>query len=158
VESFGNPRKFAGTARPVAQRMPVLTVIGARSPAGHRASSHTALSATPLVHQAMFDRAGVIATRSLGELVDTAALLASQPLPAADTAALADALLRVSRLADDRPEVSELDPNPVVAGRTASGAWTCGCGSARQSPGIPSCAGCCEYTPAASMRPSASAS
>ena len=115
MESFGNPRKFAGTARPVAQRMPVLTVIGARSPAGHRASSHTALSATPLVHQAMFDLAGVIATRSLGELVDTAALLASQPLPAADTAALADALLRVSRLADDRPEVSELDPNPVVA-------------------------------------------
>ena len=112
MESFGNPRKFAGTARPVAQRMPVLTVIGARSPAGHRASSHTALSATPLVHQAMFDLAGVIATRSLGELVDTAALLASQPLPAADTAALADALLRVSRLADDRPEVSELDPNP----------------------------------------------
>jgi hypothetical protein len=31
-----------------------------------------------------------------------------------DTAALADALLRVSRLADDLPEVSELDLNPVV--------------------------------------------
>ena len=156
MESFGNPRKFAGTARPVAQRMPVLTVIGARSPAGHRASSHTALSATLLVHQAMFDLAGVIATRSLGELVDTTALLASQPLPAADTAALADALLRVSRLADDRPEVSELDPNPVVAGRTASGAWTCGCGSARQSPGIPSCVGCYEHAAVASMRTLAS--
>ena len=35
--------------------------------------------------------------------------------PPADTAALADALLRVSRLADDLPEVSELDLNPVVA-------------------------------------------
>ena len=32
-----------------------------------------------------------------------------------NTAALADALLRVSRLADDLPEVSELDLNPVVA-------------------------------------------
>ena len=42
VESFGNPRKFAGTARRVAQRMPVLTVIGARSLAGRRAASHTA--------------------------------------------------------------------------------------------------------------------
>jgi acyl-CoA synthetase (NDP forming)/GNAT superfamily N-acetyltransferase len=83
VESFGNPRKFAGAARRVAQRMPVLTVIGARSPAGHRAASHTAAAATPLASQeAMFDQAGVIATRSLGELVDTAALLACQPLPA----------------------------------------------------------------------------
>ena len=89
VESFGNPRKFAGTARRVAQRMPVLTVIGARSPAGHRAASHTAPSATPLAHQeAMFDLAGVIATRSLGELVDTAALLACQPLPAGNRIAI----------------------------------------------------------------------
>ena len=32
-----------------------------------------------------------------------------------DTAALADALLRVSRLADDLPEISELTLNPVVA-------------------------------------------
>ena len=88
VESFGNPRKFAGTARRVAQRMPVLTVIGGRSPAGHRAASHTA-AATPLVNQeAMFGQAGVIATRSLGELVDTAALLACQPLPAGNRVAI----------------------------------------------------------------------
>src|SRR5262249_30098944 len=37
-----------------------------------------------------------------------------------DTAALADVLLRVSRLADDLPEVAELDLNPVIA--TAGGA------------------------------------
>ena len=36
--------------------------------------------------------------------------------PPAGTAALADALLRVSRLADDLPEVAELDLSPVVAG------------------------------------------
>ncbi len=89
VESFGNPRKFAGTARRVAQRMPVLTVIGARSPAGHRAASHTAAAATPVASQeAMFDQAGVITTRSLGELVDTAALLACQPLPAGNRVAI----------------------------------------------------------------------
>ena len=59
VESFGNPRKFAGTARRVAQRMPVLTVIGARSPAGHRAASHTAAAPTPLASQeAMFNLGG----------------------------------------------------------------------------------------------------
>ena len=89
VESFGNPRKFAGTARRVAQRMPVLTVIGARSPAGHRAASHTTAAPTPLASQeAMFDLAGVITTRSLGELVDTAALLACQPLPAGNRVAI----------------------------------------------------------------------
>ncbi len=89
VESFGNPRKFASTARRVAQRMPLLTVVGGRSPAGHRAASHTTAAATPLVNQeAMFDQAGVIATRSLGELVDTAALLACQPLPAGNRVAI----------------------------------------------------------------------
>ena len=90
VESFGNPRKFAGTARRVAQRMPVLTVIGGRSPAGQRAAaSHTAAAATPLATQeALFDQAGVIATTSLGELVDTAALLACQPLPAGNRVAI----------------------------------------------------------------------
>jgi acyl-CoA synthetase (NDP forming) len=39
---------------------------------------------------------------------------------AVDTAALADVLLRISRLADDLPEVAELDLNPVIA--TADGA------------------------------------
>jgi acetate---CoA ligase (ADP-forming) len=36
--------------------------------------------------------------------------------PAADTAAAADLLLRVGRLADELPEVAELDLNPVIAG------------------------------------------
>ena len=91
VESFGNPRKFAGTARPGgAQRMPVLTVVGGRSPAGQRAAaSHHAAAATPVATQeALFGQAGVIATTSLGELVDTAALLACQPLPAGNRVAI----------------------------------------------------------------------
>jgi acyl-CoA synthetase (NDP forming) len=36
-------------------------------------------------------------------------------VPAVDTAGLADILLRVSRLADDLPEVAELRLNPVIA-------------------------------------------
>ena len=36
--------------------------------------------------------------------------------PAADRAALRDLLLRVSRLADDLPEVTELELDPVIAG------------------------------------------
>ena len=48
--------------------------------------------------------------------VHVAPLLAGERgTPPVDTAALADALLRVSRLADDLPEVAELDLNPVLA-------------------------------------------
>ena len=90
VESFGSPRKFAGTARRVGQRMPVLTVIGGRSAAGQRAAAaHTAAAATPLVSQeALFEQAGIITTTSLGELIETAALLACQPLPAGNRVAI----------------------------------------------------------------------
>jgi len=84
VESFGNPRGFARTARRVGRKLPVLTVIGGRSIAGQRAAaSHTAATATPVVTQeALFEQAGIIATHSLGELIDAAALLSCQPLPA----------------------------------------------------------------------------
>lgn len=84
VESFGNPRAFARTARRVGMHMPVLTIISGRSAAGQRAAaSHTAATATPLVTQeALFGQAGIIATHSLGELVEAAALLACQPRPA----------------------------------------------------------------------------
>src|SRR5215469_9389814 len=84
VESFGNPRAFARTARRVGRKLPVLTVVGGRSAPGQRAAaSHTAAAAPPLVTQeALFGQAGIIATHSLGELVDVAAFLAAQPLPA----------------------------------------------------------------------------
>jgi acyl-CoA synthetase (NDP forming)/RimJ/RimL family protein N-acetyltransferase len=90
VESFGSPRKFARTARRVGQRMPVLTVVGGRSAAGQvAAASHTAAAATPLVTQeALFGQAGIIAVPGLGELVETAALLAAQPLPAGERVAI----------------------------------------------------------------------
>src|SRR5204863_8753871 len=42
-------------------------------------------------------------------------LLGHRGRPAVDIAALADVLLRVSRLADDVPEIAELDLNPVIA-------------------------------------------
>jgi acyl-CoA synthetase (NDP forming) len=48
-------------------------------------------------------------------------LFGHRGIPPVDTAALADALLRVSRLADDLPEVGELDLNPVVA--REDGVW-----------------------------------
>jgi acyl-CoA synthetase (NDP forming)/GNAT superfamily N-acetyltransferase len=90
VESFGSPRKFARTARRVGHRMPVITVVGGRSAAGRSAAaSHTAAAATPLVTQeALFGQAGIIAVPGLGELVEVAALLAAQPLPAGNRVAI----------------------------------------------------------------------
>jgi acyl-CoA synthetase (NDP forming)/GNAT superfamily N-acetyltransferase len=90
IESFGNPRKFARTARRVGVSMPVLAVEAGRSAAGQRAAaSHTAAVATPLVsREALYEQAGVITTPGFGELVETTALLASQPVPAGRTVAI----------------------------------------------------------------------
>ena len=84
LESLGSPRKFARTARRVSQHLPVLTVHAGRSAPGQRAAaSHTAAVAAPLItRQALFEQAGIIATTSLGALLDTAVLLANQPVPA----------------------------------------------------------------------------
>jgi acyl-CoA synthetase (NDP forming)/GNAT superfamily N-acetyltransferase len=81
VESFGSPRGFARTARRVGQHMPVLTVIGGRSAASPGAASL-------VTQEALFGQAGVIAARGLGELIEAAALLASQPLPAGGRVAI----------------------------------------------------------------------
>ncbi|MEU6370114.1 GNAT family N-acetyltransferase [Streptomyces sp. NPDC046931] len=84
LESFGNPRAFSRTARRVTRRMPVLTVDAGRTDAGRRAAaSHTAAAATrTMTRQALFTQAGITATRSVGELLETAAFLHSRPLPA----------------------------------------------------------------------------
>ena len=73
IESFGNPRKFARTARRVSASMPVLTVRAGRSDDSR---------------EALFEQAGVITTHGFGELIETAALLATQPVPAGRTVAI----------------------------------------------------------------------
>ena len=135
LESFGNPRKFARTARRLGRTKPVLTVNVGRSAAGRRLAAARAATAVapPLTRQALLEQAGVIAAANLGELLDTAALLASQPVPqghrvavvsntrgggvlAAD--ACGDAGLRVARLAQDtrRALRDMLPPDAEVAG------------------------------------------
>ncbi|MEH0516049.1 GNAT family N-acetyltransferase [Streptomyces sp. B21-106] len=83
LESFGNPRAFSRTARRVTRRIPVLTVDAGRTDAGRRAAaSHTAAAATrTMTRSALFTQAGITVTRSVGELLETAALFHSQPLP-----------------------------------------------------------------------------
>ena len=81
VESFGNPRRFARLARRVARRKPILALKSGTSASGQRAaSSHTAaLAGSEAAVDALFRQAGVIRASSLEELIDTAALLSSQP-------------------------------------------------------------------------------
>jgi acyl-CoA synthetase (NDP forming)/L-amino acid N-acyltransferase YncA len=90
LESFGSPRAFSRTARRVTRRMPVLTVDAGRTDAGRRAAaSHTAAAATrTMTRGALFTQAGITATRSIGELLQTAALLHAQPLPAGPRVAI----------------------------------------------------------------------
>jgi len=93
LESFGSPRKFARTARRAGASMPVLTVHAGRSAAGQRAATAhiataptaavaaTAVATSLVTREALFAQAGIIATRDIGELLESAALLASQPVP-----------------------------------------------------------------------------
>ena len=91
LESFGNPRRFARIARRVSATKPILAVKSGRSPAGARAtSSHTGalISASDVTVDALFRQAGVIRADTLGELLDTATLLNSQPAPAGNRVAI----------------------------------------------------------------------
>ncbi|MGV9452504.1 bifunctional acetate--CoA ligase family protein/GNAT family N-acetyltransferase [Streptomyces sp. NPDC003635] len=90
LESFGNPRAFSRTARRVTRRMPVLTVDAGRTDAGRRAAaSHTAAAATrTMTRGALFTQAGITATHSCGELLEAAALMHAQPLPAGSRVAI----------------------------------------------------------------------
>jgi acyl-CoA synthetase (NDP forming)/GNAT superfamily N-acetyltransferase len=86
IESFGNPRKFARTARRVGASMPVLAV-EAGQPEARR--------------QALFEQAGIITTHGLGDLIETTTLLASQPVPAGRTIAIVSNVSGAGVLAAD---------------------------------------------------------
>jgi acetate---CoA ligase (ADP-forming) len=68
--------------------------------AGFRIAPLTDVDAAELLHQ---EKTGLLVAGYRGA-------------PAADTAALADLIHRLSRLGEDLPEVAELDLNPVIAG------------------------------------------
>jgi acyl-CoA synthetase (NDP forming) len=103
IESFGKPRKFARTARRVAASMPVLAVEAGRSEARQRAAaSHTAAVAAPLVtREALFQQADVIVVPGFGDLIETAALLATQPVPSGSTVAIVSSIGGAGVLAAD---------------------------------------------------------
>jgi acetyl coenzyme A synthetase (ADP forming)-like protein len=83
LESFGNPRKFARIARRISRHKPIVAVKSGRTPAGSRAaSSHTAaLASSDVAVGALFRQTGVIRVDTLEELLDTAQMLSTQPIP-----------------------------------------------------------------------------
>jgi acyl-CoA synthetase (NDP forming) len=105
-----------------------------RSAAGRRlARARAEKAASQLTRQALFEQAGLIATANLGELLDTVAMLATQPVPAGNRVgvvantrgggmlaadACGDASLQVAILAEDtRRALRDLLPSvAAVAG------------------------------------------
>ena len=96
IESFGNPRKFGRTARRVGARIPLLTVH-----AGPFAADQEPAAAALASREALFEQVGIIAAPGLGELVETAALLATQPVPAGRTVAIVSNVGGAGALAAD---------------------------------------------------------
>ncbi len=125
LESITNPPKFARTARRVGRGVPVLTVIVGRSITGRRLAGARAAAATPLLtRQALFEQAGVIATDNLGELLDTAVLLASQPVPAGPRVAVVSNTRGAAVLAADACEDAGLQV-ARLAGAPSGRSGTC---------------------------------
>ena len=116
LESFGNPRRFGRIARGITPRKPVLVVKSGRPVSPASLQSHSGVLAAEAGVDALFESAGVIRTDTLDELLDTAAVLTRQPLPAGDRVAIlanargpgvvaADACVAAGlRLAEPAPE------------------------------------------------------
>lgn len=82
LESFGNPRKFTRVARSVARVKPIVAVkngVGATSVPGLMSTS-VALPDDAI--RSLFEASGVIRVDTLGDMLDVALVLTSQPLPA----------------------------------------------------------------------------
>ena len=169
IESFGNPRKFARTARRVGASMPVLTVQAGRS------GTVPAL----VSRDALFEQAGIITTHGFGELIEATALLATQPVPAGRTVAIVSNVGSAGVLAADactdlglsvhhphgltRRRLRTLVPGGTVTGpvdtrprspaRISGSAWNC---SPRTRTCTPSSRSCCPPAPPATWWPRSS--
>lgn len=83
LESFDNLDIFSRVSRRVSASKPILAIKGGSTAEGSRASrSHTGAMATPdVVSDALLKEAGIVAVNSMGDLFESAILLANQPVP-----------------------------------------------------------------------------
>ena len=80
LESFGNPRRFARIAARFSETKPLIVATGGDSARGDNAGRSLLIP--------FLERSGVVAVRTLAELVDVTRLLAAQPIPAGDRIAI----------------------------------------------------------------------
>jgi len=120
MEQLTNHRKFMSAARAVARLKPIIALKAGRSTAGARAAaSHTgAMAGEDAFYDAAFERAGIVRVNTIGELFDTAALLANQPRPngpalAVITNAGGPGVMAADALAEFGAEPAPL-PEPVL--------------------------------------------
>jgi acetyl coenzyme A synthetase (ADP forming)-like protein len=118
LESFGNPRRFSRISRRVSMRKPIVVVKAGRSRAGSRAAaSHTAAAANAdTAVGALLAQTGVIRVDTLDQLLDTASVLASQPLPAGDRVAVVGNSGGPGILAADACSAAGLEVDPLGDG------------------------------------------
>jgi acetyl coenzyme A synthetase (ADP forming)-like protein len=116
LESFGNPRRFGRIARRLARTKPILAMKSGTTATGARAaSSHTAaLAGSEAAVDALFHQAGVIRAGTLEELIDAAALLAGQPLPAGNRVAVITNAGGLGILCADACEAASLELPPLT--------------------------------------------
>ncbi|ACZ87636.1 GNAT family N-acetyltransferase [Streptosporangium roseum] len=125
LESFGNPRRFGRIARRVSRRKPIIAIKSGRGGSGERAvRSHTAAAATPDVAvDALLKASGVIRVETVRDMLDTARLLATQPLPQGRRVAIVGNSGGPQALAADACEQRDLlvpELAPVTRGRLRS--------------------------------------
>ena len=151
IESFGNPRKFARTARRVGAAMPVLTVLRRPSAAGQQSAAiDSGVRPAGQPRSAVRAGRGHHHVRGFGELIEATALLATQPVPAGRTVAIvsnvgsaggwppglhrpgADCLPparpdrgRLRYRHPHGPESGPVETRPPFAARISASAWSC---------------------------------
>jgi len=120
LESFGNPRKFARLARRLGRMKPIVAVKSGRN-AVLPALAATSVPVDESSVAALFEQAGVIRVDSIGQLFDTALLLAHQPLPRGRRVAVVGNSSAIGVLAADAVLAGnlELAGAPVDVGASA---------------------------------------
>lgn len=125
LESIGNPRKFSRVARALSLRKPLVAVVsgqtGQSMPPGHAVRTSRQ---PPAVLAEMLRRAGVIRARSVREMLDVAALLDAQPLPAGPRTAVVSSSAALAGLVAEVLRAHDLGvaADPVVLPPLAGGA------------------------------------
>ncbi len=112
LESFGNPQKFARTARALSQHKPVVAVKVGGVPADHW--DEPDVWPPDATATALLEQTGVIRVDNLTQMILTSGLLAAQPLPAGNRVAVLTNSWGPAWLAVDALRAAGLEPAAPV--------------------------------------------